>query len=268
MVVNNSNHVSYNGGNGGINARATAAGRGRRTRTAYSAGSGPDPTRRGRALEPAIACVRESRQAADRGDPQAGRISRRGCSTGQSGGRQRTLLHPIAPQPKPSPTLQPARPENNPETARQQNNVPRPPENNAQPARPENNPQTARQQNNSSPSKPAVHPNDLPAIKNALLFPTREMRNEPEIPAAAGPASGPTDAGTTEAATAAGAGTSADGSAKGQSGEATTAGAAAPQQTQRLQQQHVQQQQQLAHQQQQQMQAHQQPHASEPKPKP
>ena len=87
VINNNSNHVSYNGGNGGITARPTRSGRGCGTRKTCSARSGSDPTGAGCSFESAIARVREPGQAADRSDSQGGSVSRQRRSTGQTGWR-------------------------------------------------------------------------------------------------------------------------------------------------------------------------------------
>ena len=266
VVVNNSNHVSYNGGNGGINARATAqeeaAARERHIPPVAAQTQHVEAARSNQQLRASVNHGKPPIAATQKpGEFQGGGI----VPAKQAGGKYtpppnraaaEAKPNNAAAQPKPNNNAA-ARPENTPQAARQ-NNVPRPPENNTQ---------TARQQNVPRPPA-AVHPNDLPAMKNTPVPDTGnaelnqkyqqqqdqlraqqtqerqklQQQQEQEHQQAAQQKAN---------------------QQKQQQMEQQHA-----QQTQRLQQQHVQQQQQLAHQQQQQMQAHQQPHASEPKPKP
>ncbi len=166
VVNRNDNHVSYNGGNGGITARPTS-----REEAAARERHVPPVAAQTQHVE-AARSNQELRASVNHGKPPVAATPKPAEFKGAgvvpakaAGGTYTPPPNRAAAQPRPN--AQPARPENNPETARQQNNVPRPPENNAQPARPENNPQTARQQNNAP--KPAVHPNDLPPIERSAV---------------------------------------------------------------------------------------------------
>ncbi|MFZ1134416.1 MAG: hypothetical protein WAN69_05695, partial [Candidatus Korobacteraceae bacterium] len=155
VVVNNSNHVSYNGGNGGINARPTAQ---------------EEAATRERHIPPVAAQTQhveaarsnqQLRASVNHGKPPIAATPKPAEFHGagvvaakQAGGKYTPPPNRAAAEAKPNNNAA-AHPENNAQTARQQNNVPKPPENNTQ---------TARQQNVPRPPT-AVHPNDLPAIK-------------------------------------------------------------------------------------------------------
>ncbi len=249
-VVNNSNHVSYNGGKGGINARPTtqeeAAARERHV---------PPVAAQNQQVEAARSNT-QLRASVNHGKPPIAATPRAGAFEGsgvvaakQAGGKYTPPPNRAAAEAKPNNSAA-ARPESNP--------VPRPPQNNAQ---------TTHAQNNAPRPPTAVHPNDLPAIKNTPVPDTgnaelnqkyqqqqdqlraqqqqerqklQQQQDQEHQQLAQQKAN----------------------QQKQQQLEQQHA-----QQTQRMYQQHQQQQQQLARQQHQEVQAHQQPHASEPKPK-
>ncbi len=166
-VVNNTsvNRVSYNGGHGGIAAQPTpqeqAAARANhippvaaQTEHAQTARSNPQLRASVNKGKPPIAAT--PKPAAFQG---SGVVSAK-----QSGGPYTPPPNRASNQPKANKQTQAARPQNN--------NVPRPPENNAQAAQTRPNPQTstpqnnqtARQQNDVPRPSTAVHPNELPPI--------------------------------------------------------------------------------------------------------
>jgi WXXGXW repeat (2 copies) len=267
VINNNSNHVSYNGGTGGITARPTAQ---------------EEAAARERHVPPVAAQTQHAqaarsdtqlRASVNQGKPPIAATSKPAELHGngvvpakQAGGRYTPPPNRAVAETKPG-NNPAARPENNPQTARQQNNVPKPPEKNTPAARPENN-QTARQQNNVPRPPTAVHPNDLPAVPrppapntgNAELNQKYQQQQEQLRAQQQQDRQKLQQQQNQEHQQLA--------QQKANQERQQQLEQQHQQQTQRMYQQHVQQQQQqLAHQQQQQMQAHQQPHPNEPKPK-
>jgi hypothetical protein len=238
VVNRNDNHVSYNGGNGGITARATpqeeAAARERHS---------PPVAAQNQHVQ-AARSNQELRASVNHGKPPVAATSKPGAFQGagvvpakQAGGTYNPPPNRAATQPRPN--AQPARPENNPQTARQENNVPR----------------------------PAIHPNDLPPVEHSAAPDTgnaemnqKNQQQQEQLRAQQQQErqklQQQQDQEHQQLA-----------QQKANQDKQQQLEQKHQQQTQQLQQQHQQQQQQMARQQQQQMQARQQPqHANPPKP--
>ena len=217
-VINNTtvNRVSYNGGKGGTAAQPTP-----QEQAVARAKHIPPVAAQSEHVQTARANP-QLRASVNQGKPPIAATPKPAVFQGsgvvpakQSGG-------PYTPPPQNRASNQP-KANTQTQAARPQNNVPRPPENNAEVAQqpksnsqaaPSRNNQAARPENNVPRPSKAVHPNDLPPIPHTPVPNTGNAETDQKY-ATAGATARAASAGTPEAPTAAGAGTPATGTTTG-----------------------------------------------------